>query len=112
MSQQFRSYEQSYCPHQAKFTLKHQTMITIIQILSGLAIVLALGFLLLIVSEVFSKEKTLDMQIFEDEHIDEPFINIDADVLLSKEAENTKGIPQLKEKLRQFKNRNRFYNIR
>jgi hypothetical protein len=86
-------------------------MITTIQILSGLAILLAIGFIALILKNaVFEKSNSM-MQVFEEEPMEESFISVDTEVLLAKEPKNTHGIPQLKEKLRQFKNRNRFYDM-
>ncbi len=86
-------------------------MITTIQILSGLAILLAIGFIALILKNAIFEKSNSAMQVFEEEPIEESFISVDTEVLLAKEPTNTHGIPQLKEKLRQFKNRNRFYDI-
>lgn len=86
-------------------------MITTIQILSGLAILLAIGFIALnLKNAIFEKSNSM-MQVFEEEPMEESFISVDTEVLLAKEPKNPHGIPQLKEKLRQFKNRNRFYDI-
>ena len=83
----------------------------ITQIIAGSAILLSLGVLVIFIGAyptMKGESKT--------EHITttpevESFLDIDMDTLLSETKSKDANVQELKKKLNQFENRNRFYNL-
>jgi len=86
-------------------------MTPIIQIIYVFVTVVALAFLAHFMYHTFSKKDTTILGGIKNKKVDEPFITISTDVFNTKELKHGKGIAELKEKLRQFEQRNRFYNL-
>ena len=77
-----------------------------VQLIAGISIVIALGFIALYIKD-FAINNNADLNVNGEE---EAFCEIDMEYLLmnSKDKE-VKNVGELKRKLQDFKNRNRFY---
>lgn len=77
-------------------------------IIVGVSMVIALGFIVLYVKDYFLKDASKPL----DENEDETFCDIDLDLLRKKnDTSSTKDVNALKEKIQSFMQRNRFYKM-
>lgn len=83
----------------------------ITQIISGGAILLAIGVLIIFIKTfIVIEEETKTEQLSTLNDI-ESFLDIDMDTLLSETKTKHGNVQELQKKLNQFKNRNKFYNL-
>lgn len=83
----------------------------ITQIIAGGAIILSIGVLIIYIKTfLVIEEESKREQITTTSDV-ESFLDIDTDTLLSETKLKDANVQELKKKLNQFENRNRFYNL-
>ena len=83
----------------------------ITQIIAGGAIILSIGVLIIYIKTfLVIEEESKREQITTTSDV-ESFLDIDMDTLLSETKLKDANVQELKKKLNQFENRNRFYNL-
>ena len=83
----------------------------ITQIIAGGAIILSIGVLIIYIKTFLVIEEESKTEHITTTPEVESFLDIDMDTLLSETKIKDANVQELKKKLNQFENRNRFYNL-
>lgn len=80
-------------------------------IIIGIAFLLLMGVLIYLGKDLMTITKKTNTEQLTTTNDIESFLDIDLDILLSETHTKPTNVQELKKKLNQFKNRNKFYNL-